>query len=273
MTRLGIVLVFLGCLAVRAQLTWVPDDAMQLVFAGQSQRFQAVFSNATSQSVSVTIHARLSQASSATTIVLQNASINPFPIGPGQTVIESVVLTIPRVKAATRFLLQWADDRNRVLGTTDIMGYPDDLLQPLKSLAGNEPLTVYDPQRQLMPLLKKANVEFADLADENRDGSTAKLALIMPSGPKESAPAWLADKMVAWAKAGTAVVWIEPPSANLPAIEPSAYPVRLGAGTVVVAQARTVANLAEKPLSQLNLVRLAEWATNPNAFGPPPIKP
>src|SRR5206468_386396 len=79
--------------------------------------------------------------------VLQNSSSLARPLGPpelwkklrvlpGQTVVESAIVPLPEVRAATRFLLLWSDARGRRLGTTKVEVYPKSLLSELRALAG-----------------------------------------------------------------------------------------------------------------------------------------
>ena len=68
------------------------------------------------------------------------------------------------------------------------------------------------------------------------------------------------DAAIKRVKNGMAAVWIRKPTSV------AAYAVRLGTGTVVVASPSSVSPLADSPTAQLNLVRFAELALEPEAL-------
>ena len=138
------------------------------------------FRNPSASPVAADLRTRLYQASSATAAPLGEAPWKKLAVLPGQTVLESATATFPAVKAETRFLVQWLDGTNQVIGVTQVLGYPPDLLKELKPLAGDDPLGVLDPQNQLKPLLKAAAVEFQDLEDTGLENYHGKLAIIGP---------------------------------------------------------------------------------------------
>ena len=187
--------------------------------------------------------------------------------------IESAALTFPAVETGTRFLVQWLDDQNKVLGRSEVMDYPTNLLQALKPLAGGRPVGLLDPERQLGPLLKSLGLELEDLADVGMERFSGRLAFVGPFPSPGQVPGNLVERVAAFAKSGVAMVWIQAPSGKEPALEPAAYPVRVGSGTVVIVQSKSVANPTQSPLAQLNLVRMAELALNPDQLSLPFFKP
>ena len=71
--------------------------------------------------------------------------------------------------------------------------------------------------------------------------------------------------MLARAKAGLAVIWLQVnPATTLPLL-PLAERLPLGRGSVVRVPASAVAGLDLSPVAQLTLVRLAELALTPSA--------
>jgi hypothetical protein len=131
----------------------------------------------------------------------------------------------------------------------EVLVYPGDLLKRLNALAGDQPLGAYDPEGQLKPLLKRAGVSVVDFEIEPMK---SKLAIVWSSA------ASLPDSIASRVKTGMAAVWIR--SSTIP----TTYAVRRGNGMIVVAPASTVRGLVNSPLAQLNLIRDAELALEPD---------
>jgi hypothetical protein len=156
-----------------------------------------------------------------------------------------------------------------VLGLTEVLVYPTNLLAQLRTLAGGEPLGVFDPGNELKPLLRTQSVEFQDLVEDGTDKFHGKLAVFGPFASKQQMRENLADDIRALAKRGVAVVWLQPHSKPHAPLKPSFYTVRANAAAVVVAQAGMVLRLADNPEAQLNLIRLAELALRPEPLDLP----
>ena len=133
----------------------------------------------------------------------------------------------------------------------EVSVYPNDLLKRLNALAGEQPLGVYDPDGQLKPLLKQVGVRLADFEIEPVD---SKLAIVWSSA------ASLPESISSRVKKGMSAVWIRSSTV------PTTYAAHLGAGAVIVAPASTMRGLADSPLAQLNLLRDAELALDPDAL-------
>jgi len=255
--------------AAFAQLRALPDKEPQRAFTGEGWEATVLLHNPGTGPVEADLCTRLYQASSATAAPLGGGTSKKLTVLPGQTVLESASLTFPPVKAETRFLVRWLDGTNRIIGTTDVMVYPRDLLKPL---AGNALLGVLDPLNRIKPLLKPAGVEYQDLEDTGLERFDGTLAIIGPFQSKPQMRESLANRSVkALAQKGVAVVWIQPPRGEREAPRPSFYTVREGKGTVVVVQAEEVAHLAESPLAQLNLIRFARLALHPEPLELPDL--
>jgi len=166
--------------AVDAQLQLVPGEATPCVFAGQGREIAVAWRNAGNQRFESEIRMALFQASSSTAAPLGTVPWKNLEVLPGQTVLESAKLDFPAVNAATRFVIRWVAGDDRVLGTSDVLVHPTNLLKELKPLAGDEPLGVLDPQNQLKPLLKAAAVEFSDLEDAGVEDYRGKLVIAGP---------------------------------------------------------------------------------------------
>jgi len=258
-----LLLAALDITAAPGPLEVLADNETQYTFTGEGRQISDRFRNPGANPVAVDLHTRLHQASSGITAPLGEASWKKLTVLPGQTVLEAAPMTFPPVKAETRFLVQWLDGTNQVIGITEVLGYPPDLLKELKPLAGDDPLGVLDPQNQLKPLLKAAAVEFQDLEDTGLENYHGKLAIIGPFQSRGQMREDLPSSLKALARKGVAVVWLQPPPEKRQELKPTFYTALEGKGAVVVVQAGLVADLAEKPAAQLNLIQLARLALHP----------
>jgi hypothetical protein len=250
----------------QAQLQLLPDREPQRVFAGEARKITVVWHNVGDRIADIDVHTRLYQTSSATAAPLSEKSWKQIEILSGQTVLESASMDFPAVNAETRFLVQWLESTNQVVGKTEVLVYPTNLLVELKTLVGENVLGVLDPNGQLKPLLKQNHVEFSDLEEEVLEGFQGKLIIIGPFSTKAQMGKGLVQTVQKIARKGVAVVWIQPPPDPQDEIKPSFFIVPEGKGAVVVVQADLVAGLLEKPRSQLNLVYFCKLALNPAPF-------
>jgi hypothetical protein len=259
----SLIMLFSGPLAAQAQLTVDPGAGPQRVFAGDRRNIAVVFHNASERAFEGTITTRLYQTASATAARLSDTPWKKLQILPGQTVLESAQLSFPEVKAETGFLVQWLENTQRVIGETEVLVYPHDLLKDLKLLLGDQPLGVFDPENQLKPLLESTAAEFVDLEDTGLENFHEKLAIIRPLDSKSQMQEGLAKQIGALAKKGVAVVWILEQPERCDVLTPSFYTVHEETGAVVVVQADLLAGLPESPQSQLNLIQFARLALHP----------
>lgn len=256
-----------------AQVRIVREQETQRLFAGEVRLVALTLCNPGANEANLDLHTRLYQASSATAVLETEAHWKKLQVLPSQTVLESAALTFPAVKAETRFVVQWVEGTNRVIGTTEVLAYPPDLLKGLQLLAGEEPLGVFDPQNQLKPLLKAVAVEFQDLEDTSMEDYHGKLAVIGPFQSKAQMPESLPIRIKGLAKKGVGVVWMPPPPEKQQELKPSFYTVPEGKGAIVVVQASLVANLPEDPQAQLNLIQFARLALHPEPPRLPNLSP
>jgi hypothetical protein len=247
----------------QAQLEVLSNAEPHAVFAGGVRRVPVVLRNPGRDPVEFAGVMRLLQTSSSTAAPLSETNWKTVRVLAGQTILESAELTFPAVKSETRFLIQWADASRKVIGSTEVLVYPTNLLSALKTLTADQPLGVFDPQDQLKPLLKAVGVEFEDLADRELDSFTGRLAIIGSFASLEEISGGLTDRISKLADKGAAVVWIQPPPKKSARLKPDFYSVPIGKGTVVIAQARLCSDLATSPVAQLNLLELAQWAIHP----------
>jgi len=230
-----------------AQIELVVDAEPPAVFAGRPQNIHVTLRNIGDTIAKSETQTLLFQLTSATAVPIGNARPwKRLKIQPRQTVLETLTLEFPPVRSSTRFRVELLG-----IGSTEVIDYPNDLLRQLSALAGEQPLGVYDPDGQLKPLLKEAAVTVADFETEPTD---CKLALVW------SGAASLPDSITSRVKRGMSTVWIR--SSTIP----TTYAVHREAGVIVVAPASTVRGLADSPLAQLNLIRDAELALEPDAL-------
>jgi hypothetical protein len=264
-------------LVTRAQLIVLPEKEPQHLFGAGARTIPVLLRNDSVQPAGVAIRTRLYQASSATAVVLSEAPWKKPEVLPGQTVVESATVDFPAVKAETRFLIKWLAGTNEVLGMTEVLVYPTNLLRELRTLAGEEPLGVFDPQNALKPLLKSAGVEFSDLEDAGTEAYQGKLVLAGPFQNQSEMRSGLAAQLRALARKGAGVVWIQPPpqkdARHRERLKPSFYTVPEGKGAVVMVQPALVQNLPHDPQAQLNLVHFARLALHPEPLSLPYLTP
>ncbi len=251
------------------KLPLIVAAAPQPLFAGVNRVVSVKLQNDLGTPVAVDLRVRLLQTTIATTTPIAEQGWKQVQLLPGQTILESIILDFPPVRAETPFLIQWIAGASNVVGTTEVLAYPTNLLTQLKTLAGDEPLGVFDPTDELKPLLRTQAVEVIDLVETGTDKFRGKLAIVGPFETTTQMRASLRDDIRALAKRGVAVVWLLPPPEKRAALKPSFYVVREAGGVVVVAAPSLVTQLAERPEAQLNLLRLAEEALQPTPLALP----
>ena len=261
--------------AALAQLQLLPDKEPQRVFVGDARKVIVVWHNASDKIAEPEIRARILQTSSTTAIRLGERPWKKLQVLPQQTVLESAQLDFPSVKAETKFLVQWLENSNSVIGRTEVQVYPTNLLDELKLLVdeGEKNLGVLDPKKQLKPALKSSAVKFVDLEETALGEFSGKLAIVGPCNSDD--PEWngLANRISKLARNGTPVVWIQSPAKKRDKIQPSFYTVPQTRAVVVVVQPELVADLPDNPQSQLNLIYFCKLALNPQQPALPDLSP
>lgn len=252
--------------AAFAQLQLVPDKEPQRVFAGEARPVATVWHNGGDLMFAGEIRARILQTSSATAVQVGEMPWKKLQVLPQQTVLESAQLDFLAVKAETKFLVQWLENTNRVIGTTEVLVYPTNLLAELRPLAGDQPVGIFDPQNRLKPLLKNLKLDFTDLENTDLKNFSGRLAIIGPFQSQAQMPDGLANQIKSLAKKGAAIVWLRPPPGKRDKLSPSFYSVTESTNAVVVVQPELVANLPENPQAQLNLIYLCKLALQPEPF-------
>jgi hypothetical protein len=257
---------------IGAQLEIVTNAEPQSVFFGAAKNISVTLHNPGGQDFENEIRARIFQASSATAVLLSENPWKHIQVSAGETVLESVALDFPPLKAKAKFLVQWLVDTN-VIGVTTVFVYPTNLLQTLQNFLNETNFGVFDPGNRLKPLLKVQGIKFADLAETGLDGFTGQLALIGPFQSQAQVPDGLANQIQSLAKTNVAVVWIQPPQEKPDKLQPSFYCVQKSQTAVVVVQPDLVSDLPGNPQSQLNLIFFCGLALNPHPSVLPGLSP
>jgi hypothetical protein len=258
-------------LPLLAEVELVRDSGMQFVFSGPARQIQVQFENKSSSNSAVNVGARQYQATSATAV--PTGGLKPWKkieVLAGQKVMEARAFDFPEVKAATRFVIRWIAETNRVLGNSEVMAFPTNLLAGLRPYAQGEPIGVFDPDDRVSTLLKNLTLEIEDLTQSEPETFSGKFAIVW-GGSKASD---LRTKVESLAKKSKIVVWVIPtPKSALLNHEPAMYSVRREGSTIIILQSRLVTDLQSNPQAQLNLLRGAQLAAKPELLDLPGNNP
>ncbi len=256
------VLCLLGCgvCGLGAGLELLSDECAPAVFTGAPQQVQVRFRNPTEQRLDTAVWTRLYQASSATLMPLGDATPwKTLSLLPGQTIVETFPLKLPEVRCRTAFQVHWREKAGQQIGRSHIVAWPRDLLEQLNTLAGAQPLDLFDPQSQLKLVLEEANVKVETvLTGPDLAATAGRLAFVVP--PSAPVEPMLLSHVKKRAEKGFASVVLLPTTTAFSDALPPALLVSPGSGTIVVVRGFRVAALADSPATQRDLLRLAEWA-------------
>lgn len=254
-----------GCLAGEGDsLLLVSTPPPQRVFGGGERVITATFENLGETAVQAGMNLQLVQTSYATAVLLSETPWKTLKVLPGQTVLESVRLDFPEVRAETPFAIRWLESTNRVVGVSQVQAYPTNLLQELSALVGEDGrLGLFDPADQLKPILRSLRVEFEDLENSGVAGFRGQLAILGPFESKSDMPGDLVRRVQEMASKGVPTVWMQPPPGPRDKLQPSFVTVPVDEGTVVLMQHNLIPDLAANPQSQLNLIHCCRLAVRP----------
>lgn len=229
------------------------------VFGGGDRTIPVQFSNATNNAAEATLSHRLFQVSSGSAAPVSPAiPWKSLTIGPGQTVTDSVRVSLEPVRGPTAYHLVWASGGQRI-GSTRLWVYPDTILRPLNDLAGGGPVGLVDPDGLLTNALAQVRIETLPEA-EAIEAFAGTIILVAPMSPTNRVPG-LTSALKGRAGRGAGVVWLISPIAK-PGVPPtpSVWLRDRGTGRVVLADPSLLADLGRSPAAQLRLVALAELA-------------
>lgn len=267
MKRIGTWLLLLLLVGeVQAQLQVVPAGRPQAVFGGMNQNVTVQLRNVGGQAVESELRLVLLQTSAATAMRSSEVPWKRLLVLPGQTVVEAAAVTFPAVRAETRFLVLWVAGPSNIVGRTEVLVYPKNLLAQLKAFVGDTPIGVFDPMNDLKPLLRAAAVEFQNLQEIGTDNFSGRLAVFGPFPGATLVGNELAGPIGRLARKGTGIVWLQPPPEPWSKLQPSFYSVPFGLNAVIIVQPELVQNLVAEPHSQLNLIQLCGLALQPESL-------
>jgi len=270
--RVALLLLFQVCSAA-AQLQILPAPSEQALFGGGTGAVQVVFRNPGQLPIELALKTRLFQLSSST--VMPSGNSEPWKrlaVLGGQTVLESVRLEFPSVRAVTKFDVRWLDEMEKTVGHTYVTVFPTNFLTQLVEVAGEKPPGIFDPHAQLGTVLRALRVEFVELAEGERiETFRERLAILGPFDPKQPAPSNARKHASMLAARGVNVVLVSGPPAEPPGsarrTPPLLRPVVMttaGPGRLVLVPHAAVSGLSTNPLAQEALLQAARLATNPN---------
>jgi hypothetical protein len=250
---------------VAAQLQFMPDAQTPNVFGGAARKIKIVWRNDGEQMTNAEIRIRIFQASSATAVLLADLPWKNLQVLPQQTVVESAALDFPVVKVETKFFVQWLAETNQILGVTEVLVYPTNLLAELRPLVHNEVIGLFDPQNELKPLLKNSGIGFMDLENSGLENFSGRLAIVGPFLTAAQMRDGLAKQMETLVKNGADIVWLLPKASRAEKLSPSFYSVPEKTNAIVVVQPELVADLPANPQAQRNLVYFCKLALQPQS--------
>ncbi|MEW6303293.1 MAG: hypothetical protein AB1705_07475 [Verrucomicrobiota bacterium] len=268
MNRWAVILIAAWPLGARGELEWLPQPT-PVVFAGVPQAVPSIIRNRADIAVRQEIRGRVTQLSSSTQMPLPLVEPRKrIEVLPGQTVIETVTVTLPSVNANTRFRIHWMDEAGRWLGASEVIGCPDNTLEQLKAAGAAQTIHLHDPEGVFEPLFAQGKVRHETLRSRaDVDAVKHGLVLIAPfemgARDREDFATKLAKKA---GEAGVAVVWFRAPDHRL-TIPAPVWLASHGAGTLVVAPGLLVADLKDSAAAQVNLIQCVELALKPARFG------
>ena len=242
-----------------AAIEIVPDQTTPTFFGNGKRLIRPLLHNTDNRPNIVNLRFQIYQASGSTLMPLGDARPwKKLSMAPSQSVLESLEIEIPTIRGVTKFRVIWFDGETK-LGMTEIYAFPDGLLKTLQTLAGSQPIGVLDSENHLKAAL--GTTPMVELKEAEDIAITDAVLILVAPLADENRPAGLTSALKKRAATGGAIVWIQPVSSRQLQPLPDAYVVSEGNGKIVVASATIVADLANSPLSQLNLVRLSELAT------------
>lgn len=153
---------FLSIEAVAAsELSLSLKDKRLAVFSGGVREIQLLLKNG-GPARSVELEYRVFQLAGAVAAPLGGrVAWKSLPLNAGQTVLETVSVSLPEVKAETRFAIKiFQANGAGEIGAVTFLGYPTNLLAQLKEPLRSRDLALFDEKDLFAPALTKAGIQF-----------------------------------------------------------------------------------------------------------------
>lgn len=258
-----VIIWLLGQFAVSAALVWEPAAQTQVVFADRPSVIRQDIRNEGDLAVQQPVRLRLHQLTSSTAAPVTGWELRKqVDVPAGQTLRTSVAVSLPKVTSPTRFRVTWIDETGKVLGSTEVVGCPPDLFQPLRTASAKQPIGLLGEAKGLAGLLRQQGCQVRELdAIEDLKSFAGPVVLVALSyRPKEDQEDFSRIAAQHAKDRGGRIVWLlEPDNLSLTP-EPAVCVFTHGRGTLVVSTGMKMAELPQSPLNQLRLVWLVELA-------------
>ncbi len=249
--------------AASAALVWEPAGQTQVVFVGRASVIRQDIRNDGDQAVVQPVQLRLSQLTSSIAAPVTGwEQKKQVEVPAGQTLRTSVDVNLPKVTSPTRFRLTWNSEGGKVLGSTEIVGCPTDLFEPLRTASARLPIGLLGDAAGIATLLRQQGCQIRELraVDELKSFDGSVLLVAFAARDKEGQEDFGRIAAQHAKDRGGRIVWLIEPD-NLPlSPEPAACVFTHGQGTLVVGTGIKLVELAQNPLNQLRLVWLVELA-------------
>jgi len=230
------------------------------VFGGGTRAIEVSVQNYADVGAELEVGWQLLQTSSATAAPFGPVTIwKRVAVAAHETVLDEVRIPLPSVRAETRFLVRFLEQKE-VLGLAEIWVYPTNLLTEINDLLEGNAVILCEAPDVWKRALTAAGIQFFEASVGSAIPPRSKLVIVGPLADPATEAAAVATAW-SWAKSGVAIILIKSASIPAAATEPSYYAFNASKATFVVAQTQAMTDLATNPWSQLRLLRMARLAT------------
>jgi hypothetical protein len=252
--------------AVFGQAALFPNQKLRGVFPGTNQ-FTLLWTNKGAERIDLDLIGKVFQTGGNIAIVLPIEIKTKLQLFPNQTALVPASLVAPDVRGKTKLLIQW-QAASEVIGNTEVVVFPRDLLHELELLAGETPIAVVTSDETIKNAFKVAKAKFDAL--EKADAADYKGKLMIVKDASLSIEA-LRKTLAPVATRGAVVVCIIPSSDDTTPLRPTFFATEYGRSVMVFVQEQFVENFDINPESQSRLVEICKLAIKPDRRGLPMI--
>lgn len=202
---LGLLMGTLAVAAAEDAVSIVRPTELPVVVSGAAEKLPVTLRNAGAGAAEIAVDFRVLQLSSATAVPLgEPRAWKPMILRDSQTIVESLDLTLPEVRALTLFKISFTT-KDAPLGALTVLALPPGLLA---SLAADHPFLLVDPQSRLQPVLEKLGVKTARLDEGELPAGSVVIA--GPFSTEAEMPADLSARLTELARRGVPVLALLP---------------------------------------------------------------
>lgn len=261
MARTRIILTILGiawlwAVSFGAELK-VLEGEEAFVFAGEAGRVRVLVANGGGE-MREGLGYRLFQASSATLApVGEREEMEEVSFPPGQTVAVEIPVVAPEARAITSYLVKLYKGEEEI-GAVRFRGCPEKLLEGLEKLSGA--VALFEPESSWANVFEQQEVPFVDATHSDIKSFEGKLLVARLPNPdaEEQWKSFLPDLP----PQASILLLVSPGVTGAELLAPIKFGQKAGQRVAVV-QDWFLPALAESPLSQLRLLRVAELLLDP----------